>query len=45
MIAENLMIQTTMDLNVGVEWSGEQEKIEGIENNERIKIPSISTVY
>jgi len=30
MTAENLMIQTTMDLNVGVGRTGDQEKIEGI---------------
>jgi hypothetical protein len=30
MTAENLMIQTTMDLNVGEGWTGDQEKIEGI---------------
>ncbi len=31
------MIQTTMDLERGVGWTGDQEKIEGFQNKERIK--------
>ena len=38
MTAGNLMTQTTMDLNVGVGWAGDQKKIEGFQHNERINI-------
>ncbi len=35
MTAEDSMTQTTMDLNVGVGWTGDQEKIEGVQKSER----------